>query len=73
MSNDTHGIRSLVLAIAAGIACGISAYAIRRARPAERTHWNSFDRHSKIDEELDESFPASDPPSFTPATVGAAT
>ena len=69
-TSTNPGVNSLLLAGLAGAACIGAAVLLRRARTTvERTQWNTFDRHSIIDESSDESFPASDPPSFTTAAL----
>ena len=54
----------LVSAIAVGAALYIRNRSIDEIH---RGHWNRLDRHAPLDEMMEDSFPASDPPSSMPA------
>jgi hypothetical protein len=54
------------LGVFAGIAVGAAAYAVLRRRACEAA---VAEREAALDETLDESFPSSDPPSYSGATA----
>lgn len=57
------------LRLAAGLAAGIGSYLLLQSGGAWRARRQIVEREAALDETLEESFPSSDPPSFSGATA----